>query len=185
MALSVEFPTAVSVAHTNRTYSSAAEYLGFFDPNKCYAYRYTDGTSSDNYFYPTGAAATNHNCSSATGRWSGNFLNWATMQTIDPFRWVLTGGYRVIDTSTLSVIEKAWASGQGGTGNFPDSTLATADVPGATPYSAGTGTLYMRVQGLGNKIRFGTQSADGFTFSAQYWNNNSRSGSPILTAISR
>jgi len=180
LALSVEFPTAVSVAHTNRTYSSAAEYLGFFDPNKCYAYRYTDGASTDNYFYPTAVVA-NHNCSSQTsGRWSGNFLNWATMQTIDPFRWVLTGGYRVIDTSTLTVIEKAWASGQGGTGNFPDSTLPSTDIAGATPYASTAGTLYMRVQGLGNKIRFATNSNDGFSFRGRYYNNVDRSGTPVL-----
>ena len=84
LVLSVEFPTAVSVAHTNRTYAATNEYLGYFDPNKCYTYRYTDGTSTDNYFQPA-ALATAHACN---GQWSGNFLNWATMQTIDPFRWV-------------------------------------------------------------------------------------------------
>ena len=178
LALSVEFPTAVSVAHTNRTYSSANEYLGFFDPNKCYAYRYTDGTSTDNYYYPT-ATVTGHNCSSQTsGRWSGNFLNWATMQTIDPFRWVLTGGYRVIDTSTLTVIEKAWGSGQGGTGNFPDSTITGTELANATPFASSVGTMYMRVQGLGNKIRFTTPSNDGFTFRGRYYNNTTQTGTP-------
>lgn len=179
LALSVEFPTAVSVAHTNRTYSSTSEYLGFFDPSKCYAYRYTDGTSTDNYYYPT-ATVTDHNCSSQTGRWSGNFLNWASMQTIDPFRWVLTGGYRAVDTSSLTVIEKAWASGQGGTGNFPDSTLASADIAGATPFASAAGTLYMRVQGLGNKLRFATQANDGFSFRGRYYNNTTQSGGAIL-----
>src|SRR5690606_1763932 len=29
------------------------------------------------------------------GLWSGNFLNWASMQAIDTFRLALTGGYRV------------------------------------------------------------------------------------------
>lgn len=178
LVLSVEFPTAVSVAHTNRTYSSSNEYLGFFDPNKCYAYRYTDGTSTDNYFYPTDLA-TSHVCS---GRWSGNFLNWASMQTIDPFRWVLTGGYRVIDSPTLTVIEKAWASGQGGTGNFPDSTLAAADVPGATPFPSSAGQLSMRVQGLGNKIRFTTPFTSSASFSASYWSNKTLKGSPVATA---
>jgi len=109
LLLSVEFPTAVSVAHTNRSYSAGSEYLGFFDPKKCYSYRYSDGTGTDNYFYPVGTA-TGHRC---TSRWSGNFLNWSSMQTIDPFRWVLTGGYRVVDTASLMVVEKAWAIGQG------------------------------------------------------------------------
>src|SRR4051794_17104861 len=39
LVLSVEFPTAISVAHTNRVYSAATEYLGFFDPKKCYVYQ--------------------------------------------------------------------------------------------------------------------------------------------------
>ena len=98
LALSVEYPTAISVAHTNRTYAPATEYLGYFDPTKCYTYRYsaTDTPNApgtpDSYFYPTGAASA-HVCS---GRWSGNFLNWALMQTIDTFRWTMTGGYRVV-----------------------------------------------------------------------------------------
>ena len=54
--LSVEYPTAVDVAYSNRTYSSANTYLGYFDPNKCYTYTYTDGTSVNNYFAPSVAA---------------------------------------------------------------------------------------------------------------------------------
>lgn len=178
LVLSVEFPTAVSVAHTNRSYSSSNEYLGFFDPNKCYTYTYSDGTGTGNYFSPA-SSASSHTCS---GRWSGNFLNWASMQTIDPFRWVLTGGYRVVDTSTLTVIEKAWATGQGGTGNFPDSILASSDVSGATPFTSTSGNVYMRIQGLGNKMRFTTpDTSSGVSFSGSYWNNTSRSGTAALT----
>ena len=141
--LSVEYPTAVDVAYSNRTYSSANTYLGYFDPNKCYTYTYTDGTGVNNYFDPS-VAATSHTCS---GKWSGNFMNWATMQTIDPFRWVLTGGYRVIDTTTTTVLEKAWASGQGGTGDFPDSSLNVgADIAGATPFPSSTASLSMSIQ---------------------------------------
>ena len=152
LALSVEFPTAISVAHPSRTYASTTNYVGYFDPAKCYSYRYTDGTSTDNYFYPDGAA-TNRTC---TNKWSGNYLNWASMQTIDPFRWALTGGYRVTDTSTLTVLEKAWATNQGSTGNFPDSTVTgNATVAGATPFSSATG-IATRVWSLGNKMRFMT-----------------------------
>lgn len=182
LALSVEFPTAISVAHTNRTYSSANEYLGFFDPNKCYAYQYTDGTSTTNYFYPTGAASAHSCASSSSGRWSGNFLNWATMQTIDPFRWVLTGGYRVIDDPALTVIEKAWGSNQGGNNNFPDSTLRASEVAGATPFAATAGALYMRVHTLGNKFRFTTaDTSSGLVFAGTYYNNNSRTAPAALT----
>ncbi|MEI7970293.1 MAG: PilC/PilY family type IV pilus protein [Betaproteobacteria bacterium] len=155
LALSVEFPTAVSVAHTDVTYAQASTYLGYFDPDKCYAYQYS-ATETSRYFYPTGAASS-HACS---GRWSGNFLNWATMQTIDPFRWALTGGYRVVDTASDTILEKAWASGQGGAGNFPNRTLSSASViAAATPFSMTA--FRMRIQGLGNRMRFsGTGNVD-------------------------
>ncbi len=155
LALSVEFPTAISVAHPTRTYSSASTYIGYFDPTKCYSYRYTDGTSTDNYFYPDGAASSR----TCTNKWSGNYLNWASMQTIDPFRWALTGGYRVIDTSTLTVLEKAWATNQGSTSNFPDSSVSgNSALSGATPFSTATG-MATRIWSLGNKMRFMTASS--------------------------
>ena len=178
MLLSVEFPTAVSVAHTNRSYSAGSEYLGFFDPKKCYSYRYSDGTGTDNYFYPVGTAS-GHRC---TNQWSGNFLNWSSMQTIDPFRWVLTGGYRVVDTASLTVVEKAWATGQGGAANFPDSTIGSADIAGATPFPATAGTLYMRIQGLGNKMRFTLpDTSAGISFKGDYYNNKTLSGGAVLS----
>jgi type IV pilus assembly protein PilY1 len=180
LALSVEFPTAISVAHPTRTYSSANTYIGYFDPAKCYSYRYTDGTGTDNYFYPDGAA-TNRTCS---GKWSGNYLNWASMQTIDPFRWALTGGYRVIDTSTLTVLEKAWATNQGSTSNFPDSSITTtATTSGATPFSNAS-TVATRIWALGNKIRFmspSTGGANSASFTARYYNNKTQSNPVALT----
>lgn len=151
LALSVEFPTAVSVAHIG-AYSRASTYLGYFDPNKCYLYHY-EATEANRHFYPAGAAAARVCTGADDGKWSGNFLNWATMQTIDPFRWALTGGYRVVDTATTTIIEKAWASGQGGTGNFPNRTVnVAADVADTTPFAKAA--FKMRIQGLGNKMRF-------------------------------
>jgi type IV pilus assembly protein PilY1 len=155
LALSVEFPTAVSVAHIDNTYTSAAVYLGYFDPNKCYRYRYDAADETQRYFYPRGDAAA-RKCDDK--KWSGNFLNWATMQTIDPFRWALTGGYRSTDTATLTLLEKAWASGQGGEGNFPNKTLDTSQLVEDNTAMRWS-RLTMRIQGLGNKMRF-TRSGD-------------------------
>ncbi|MDR7297428.1 type IV pilus assembly protein PilY1 [Pelomonas aquatica] len=155
LALSVEYPTAISVAHPSRTYSPANTYIGYFDPMKCYAYRYTDGAGLDNYFYPAARTMT-RTCS---GLWSGNYLNWASMQTIDPFRWALTGGFRVIDTPTLTVLEKAWGTNQGDTRNFPDSSVAgSATLAGATPFSTASG-IATRIWSLGNRMRFMTSSS--------------------------
>ncbi len=171
LPLSVEYPTAVSVAHPDSTYSTstATPYLGYFDPNKCYKYvaKPTDTTRS--YFKPVGEAS-NRTCA---GQWSGNFLNWATMQTIDPFRWALTGGHRVVDLEDLTILEKANASGQGGTNNFPDRSLSdSALVKGASPW--GTNGLRMRIQGLGTKMRF---SASGDPNNAAVpWNGEDITG---------
>ncbi len=153
LALSVEYPTAVSRAHLDNIYDSAKAYLGYFDPNKCYLYNYNSSDETQRYFYPAGAAS-NRTCTGVQNdKWSGNFMNWATMQTIDPFRWALTGGYRSIDTTSLTVLEKAWASGQGGTGNFPDRTgIANSVVANNTPLN--WSSLNIGIQGQGNKMRF-------------------------------
>lgn len=144
---SVEWPTIVSVANLG-DYSTNRTFLGYFDPNKCYAYTHSS-TSTDRRFYPTGAA-TNHECSN---RWSGNFMNWAATQTIDPFRMVLTGGYRARDTVTETWLEKARHTGQGGTGIYPNRKIeGNALIKSATPFDADT--FYMRIQGLGNEMRF-------------------------------
>ena len=158
LALSVEFPTAVSVAHIE-AYSTASTYLGYFDPNKCYLYSY-HATETLRHFYPAGAASGRECTGANDNMWSGNFLNWATMQTIDPFRWALTGGYRVRDTASETWLEKAWASGQGGASNFPNRSISGAGlVKGATPFT--WGTFKMRIHGLGNKMRFsGTGNVD-------------------------
>ena len=155
LPLSVEWPTVQRVAHTD-AYDSNSTFLGYFDPAKCYDYHYvaTETATDINHFFPTGLAAgtagASHTC---TSKWSGNFLNWATMQTVDPFRWALTGGYRVTDSATDTIIEKAWASGQGGTGNFPNRTTTSGGtIADTTPFT--WGTFKMRVQGLGNKLRF-------------------------------
>ena len=64
---------------TTTTYSTAKEFVGYFNPNYCYDYVLT-GTNAQTalfetlagYFKPAAAAST-HTCS---GHWSGNYLNW-------------------------------------------------------------------------------------------------------------
>ena len=148
---SVEWPTINSVANLG-DYDTARSYAGYFDPNKCYAYSYS-GTESERHFYPVSFTA-NHQCS---GLWSGNFMNWAATQTIDPFRSVLTGGHRVRDTTTETWLEKARHDGQGGTNIYPDRRVPASGnnisaVQGATPFAQSW--MSTRVQGLGNKMRF-------------------------------
>ncbi len=160
LALSVEFPTAISVANIGN-YADAATYLGYFDPLKCYTYVYIAAAAPSSYFQPASLAiGTNkHLC---TGQWSGNFMNWATMQTIDPFRWALSGGYRSVDTASQTILEKAWGSQQGSAGsNFnyrgtssgsPDN-LPSALVPGVTPFITWN-SINMGIWGNGNMMVF-------------------------------
>jgi type IV pilus assembly protein PilY1 len=81
-------------------YFAATDYLGYFDPKKCYDY-------SSNRFNPVGAAAADHSCTTSSGRWSGNFLNWTSMTAIDMFIWNMTGGNRIEDTTSRTVIRRA------------------------------------------------------------------------------
>ncbi|MDP3297298.1 MAG: PilC/PilY family type IV pilus protein [Thermodesulfovibrionia bacterium] len=69
------------------TYKNTIEYYGYFDPDKCYTY----SSSGGGKFAPYGAAS-NHYCTG--NRWSGNFINWATMSHADFVRKALTGGKR-------------------------------------------------------------------------------------------
>jgi type IV pilus assembly protein PilY1 len=190
--LSVEFPTANSVAHAgtaNATYNSANTYLGYFDPSKCYVYNFVDvETSTSLSHFAPGATATARQCTgTAANMWSGNYINWATTQTIDPFRWAMTGGYRVVDTASLTLLEKAWATpNQGGTANFPDRVLSTTtDLEAATPFQA-PGSLTAYVQGRGPIVNFiANGAADTGGFLGTYFNDAGNGthlvGNPVLT----
>jgi type IV pilus assembly protein PilY1 len=160
--LSVEWPTGVVAAYNDNLdttpgfdcpgrdnamgicYFDNRTYLGYFDPLKCYDYVGTPGTDSTapslgGYFTPSafGSGPNNHQCS---GKWSGNFLNWATMQAVDTFRWNLTGGDRVVDTASQTIVEKARHSGQGRYNQFPIKRIRSSGftgVPGVNPSTVG------------------------------------------------
>ncbi len=157
---SVEWPTINSLANLG-AYNETRGYLGYFDARKCYVYVY-NANEALRHFNPT-RFTTDHICGGAN-EWSGNYLNWAATQTIDPFRSALTGGDRVRDTATETWLEKARHDGQGGTGIFPNRRLPAAGanttlVRGATP--AGWDSFRTRIQGLGNKMRFIRASGTG------------------------
>lgn len=111
LALSVEFPT-VGAAYRGSNYNHATTYLGYFDPRGCYNYKdLTPGAPlSGDYFYRTGTVDANGYCdfSGSTGRFSGNALNYVTTSSIDVLRYALTGGHRVVDTASATVLERAY-----------------------------------------------------------------------------
>ncbi len=169
LALSVEFPTAISVAHQG-AFVAGKEYVGYFDPEKCYKYQQGTEVGDDlSHFYPV-STATARKCTATgfTDTWSGNFLNWLTMQAIDPFRWALTGGLRVVDNSTTTILERGWATSNANNGsdtNFPPipttgnsdplknrPSPSSTDIADHTPLSFSS--LKVSVRTRGNKVRF-------------------------------
>jgi type IV pilus assembly protein PilY1 len=137
--------------------------------NKTTSYTKDDGTT------PASSNSTND-------AFSGNFLNWASSSAIDMLRLSLTGGDRVIDTSTLTVLQRAIIPdgvpiNMGNSSNFPSKQLSylgtsraitsspaspsfVSGVPffGAIPNTmattAGIGDIY--VANTLNRIYFGT-----------------------------
>lgn len=120
MTLSVEFPTGTVGAYRDASGYKASGpgtgglYLGYFDGTKCYDY------SDSGYFTPV-SGLTGPVC---TGHWSGNMLNWATMTALDEFRYSLTGGNRIIDTASNTVLLRSNLNSQSNAGNFPDKQIS-------------------------------------------------------------
>ncbi len=85
------------------TYKHSFEYVGYFDSFKCYQY-----DTGAKRFEPASITADKYCNSSTSSQWSGNFLNWATMTRMDQVRKVLYGGYRLTDTATATVLERAF-----------------------------------------------------------------------------
>ncbi len=81
-------------------------YYGNYVSDRCYDY-ITSG-SNNPLFRPVTVAAAGGCKVGATRRWHGNWLNWATTSRMDALRRVLYGGYRVVDTSTVTVLQGAY-----------------------------------------------------------------------------
>ncbi len=111
LALSVEFPT-VGAAYRTTTYDHATTYLGYFDPKGCYDYKDTAAGAplSGEYFFRTGNTDASGFCNTAVSGvgYSGNALNYVTTSSIDLLRFALTGGDRVVDTPTTTVLGRAY-----------------------------------------------------------------------------
>ncbi len=120
-------------------YEPTKEFIGYFDPGKCYDY-----DTVDQRFEPAGLTNASYECLGTNDPyWSGNFLNWATMMAIDEFRWALTGGNRYTDTATETVLGRGNMGLSNGHSWFPVKKLKNSinvDPDTVTPYS--NNTLY-------------------------------------------
>jgi type IV pilus assembly protein PilY1 len=114
LSLSVEFPT-VGIAYRgdDGTYNRNYEYVGYFNPSKCYDYNggnrnltVKEHPAEDGYFIiKKDADITTHEC--GDGSFSGNFMNWASASAIDMLRYALTGGDRVYDKGGTTILQRA------------------------------------------------------------------------------
>ena len=116
------------------TYKHSINYYGYFDSQKCYSY-----SAANQRFEPKSVSSDKY-CKgdAATGEWSGNFLNWASMTRIDAIRKILFGGHRRVDTTNETVLERAF---------IPPDIHAFAkhydrvDLPKLTPFTANLTTI--------------------------------------------
>lgn len=157
---SVEYPTIHSIANFSLVngvdvYNGATEYVGYFDSGKCYRYNYAPDEPS-RHFEPVALAGAGRGCNGANRQWSGNYLNWATTQTIDPFRKALTGGYRVRDTASETWLEKARA--HPGIAAPANKSLAAATLMQVLPAGAAW-NLVTRTRGANAQMLFGRANA--------------------------
>jgi type IV pilus assembly protein PilY1 len=156
LTMSVEWPTASTPAYLSTdAFATANTYLGYFDPKKCYQYNWNSADVSLSYFSPTAAVSGSGTCTSSTTshRWSGAYLNWAAMQSLDIFRWTLTGGDRAVDGVSETILEKTRHSGQGGHNSiYPMKAVSSAIAQTVAP-TINRG-LRTRVHNMGTFVAF-------------------------------
>ena len=190
--LSVEFPTVKSAYTNSNDYDRSVEYLGYFNAKKCYV----NGTSkifikdknnntinrtvsvsdlTSGYFSVSQNADVNHECPASTS-FSGNFMNWASSSSTDMLRLALTGGDRVVDTSTQTILQRAYLyPGIYNSSNFQKKIVKASgnmSAPAAvTPYNVTT--LY--ILNCDNKIFFSDANASGGCTTQRTYPNNTAS----------
>lgn len=103
LALSVEYPTTGEAY--KQAFSPSETYLGYWDPMGCYDYRYVN--DGNGYFVRAADASKTTNAIECSNKWSGNLLNWSASSAIDMMRYALTGGDRIVDTATQTVLQRA------------------------------------------------------------------------------
>ncbi|WP_432460760.1 MULTISPECIES: pilus assembly protein [unclassified Agarivorans] len=79
------------------------DYYGYFDSQRCYAYN-----EQQQQFEPGEAATSGSKTCGGAAQWSGDFLNYLTMSRMDVLRSVLYGGLRDVDSSSQTVLERAY-----------------------------------------------------------------------------
>jgi type IV pilus assembly protein PilY1 len=96
-------------------FKPAINYFGLFDSTLCYIFSgiqsragavNSDGNTG--LFSPAAKADAQGRCTGSTAQWSGNWLNYVTTSRIDALRKVLYGGFREVDTTTETILRRAY-----------------------------------------------------------------------------
>ena len=114
LLLNLSLTHAAAAAAHGGDYAPQREYAGYFHARMCYSYPYRskDGVMQPDlrvataYFSVLKRADALHGCGGDS--FSGNFLNWASASMLDIVRYALTGGDRVIDEVSKTVLQRAW-----------------------------------------------------------------------------
>ena len=174
LTISGEFPTADTSSYgttgygvnPNTTiYVPTIIYYGYFDPGKCYEY--------DTTFLYFKAAPCNPGI---TPR--GNFLNWVSMSVLDQYRQVMTGGLRLVDSVSETVLQRSFMDVQPPdvwylslfplspqSDNAPNRAATTLDAGNLgviLPQTAQSGQYIYKISGMGDKML--VQSGNSISF---------------------
>ena len=166
LLLNLSLTHAAAAAAHGGDYAPQREYAGYFHARMCYSYPYRskDGVMQPDlrvataYFSVLKRADALHGCGGDS--FSGNFLNWASASMLDIVRYALTGGDRVIDEVSKTVLQRAWLPDADSPIDFfahpvffPRKVLQ-AGVAAATPFAL----VQLAIVSCRNRLLFGDAS---------------------------
>ncbi|WP_334189718.1 pilus assembly protein, partial [Noviherbaspirillum sp.] len=193
LSLSVEFPTAgIAYRGDGGTYNRTTEYVGYFNPAKCYTYHGGNRNLSDSGYFVISNDADSVTRECGGDAFSGNFMNWATSSAIDMLRYALTGGDRIIDTPDTTILQRGVLKDTfyAHPVYFPRRTVVAGgnvSAPGkVTPFNVGT----LHVVSCGNRVLFsdvssGLANASGTDANRYCASAYSGSGTPPKEALDK
>ncbi|MFJ3483593.1 pilus assembly protein [Pseudomonas sp. NPDC090202] len=117
-------------------YKPSIDYLGYFDSLTCYSY----GSG----YFTAASKTTKANLKKCPGSWSGDYLNYLTTSRADALRKVLYGGYREVDTTTQTILTRAYIPTDAHTWGkeYRSPTVDGYNLSDYTPLSNPTGSNY-------------------------------------------
>jgi type IV pilus assembly protein PilY1 len=117
-------------------YKPSIDYLGYFDSLTCYSY--------NGSYFTAASKTTVANLKKCPGSWSGDYLNYLTTSRADALRKVLYGGYREVDTTSQTILTRAYIPTDAHTWGKEYRSLAVDgyNLSDYTPLSNPTGSNY-------------------------------------------